>query len=77
MNTLYKNVLSRGGEGLMLRNPKMKYIPKRTKELLKVKPMEDSEAIIVNMVEGKGKDTGKMGALVVTLINLLLLSIKD
>ena len=54
------SVLSLGGEGLVLRSPKMAYVPKRTKDLLKVKPMEDAEAIITNMVEGKGKDAGRM-----------------
>lgn len=69
MDSKYKSVLATNGEGLMLRNPKMSYVPKRTKDLLKVKPIDDNEAIIVNMMEGKGKDSGRMGALVVELKN--------
>jgi DNA ligase-1 len=69
MIQLYRKVLENKGEGLMLRNPKMKYVRKRTKDLLKVKPIDDSEGIIVSMMEGKGKDSGRMGALVVTLKN--------
>ena len=67
MNIFYNSVLKKGGEGLMLRNPSMEYIPKRTKYLLKVKPLEDNEGTIINMIEGKGKDTGRMGALVVRM----------
>ena len=69
MDSKYKSVLAHNGEGLVLRNPKMSYVPKRTKDLLKVKPIDDNEAIIVNMIEGKGKDSGRMGALVVELKN--------
>jgi DNA ligase-1 len=69
MEELYKKVLEKGGEGLVLRNPSMNYIKKRTKDLLKVKPTDDNEGIIINMIEGKGKDTGRMGALVVELKN--------
>ena len=69
MNKMYKQVLEKGGEGLMLRSASMMYTPKRTKDLLKVKPIEDSEAIITNMTEGTGKDSGRMGALVVHLKN--------
>lgn len=32
-----KGIISRGGEGLMLRNPKLKYTPGRTVEILKFK----------------------------------------
>lgn len=67
MKTLYNDVLSKGGEGLMLRDPDSLYQQKRSKTLLKVKPSDDAEAIITNMIEGKGKDEGTMGALKVHL----------
>tara|TARA_B110000977_G_C11061881_1_gene486291 strand:+ start:608 stop:2425 length:1818 start_codon:yes stop_codon:yes gene_type:complete len=67
MKTKYERVLKKGGEGLILRNPSMQYVQKRTKDLLKVKPSDDDEATIVNMMEGKKKDAGRMGALVVEL----------
>lgn len=34
---LLAEVLQRGGEGLILRNPKLKYMPGRTAEILKIK----------------------------------------
>jgi DNA ligase-1 len=54
-----------GGEGLMLRNPMSFWVPKRTANLLKVKPLEDSEAKVVGYVFGKGKYKGMLGALIV------------
>ena len=69
MLSKYNTVIASGFEGVVLRSPKMSYVPKRTKDLLKVKPMEDAEAIITNMIEGKGKDAGRMGALMVNLKN--------
>jgi len=64
-DTYYTNIISQGGEGVMLIDPKSHYEQKRSKYLLKVKPTHDDEATITNMIEGKGKDIGKLGALVV------------
>ena len=63
MKEMFNNIVSKGGEGIMLRNPNAKYQQKRSKNLLKVKPTNDAEAIIINMIEGKGKDEGRMGAI--------------
>ena len=67
MKQMFQNIVSQGGEGIMLRDPKSLYQQKRTKNLLKVKPTDDAEAVIENMVEGQGKDSGRMGALKVHL----------
>jgi DNA ligase-1 len=62
-------VLDQGGEGVVLRNPKAKWTPKRHKGLLKHKPFEDAEAEIAGFVAGRegkqGNVLGKFGALVV------------
>lgn len=62
-------VLDQGGEGLMFRNPAAVWTPKRHKGILKYKPFEDAEAIVVGYVTGKpgkqGNVLGKIGALVV------------
>jgi DNA ligase-1 len=63
MTSMFKDIISKGGEGIMLRDSQSLYQQKRTKDLLKVKQTENAEGIIINMVEGKGKDIGKMGAL--------------
>ena len=58
-----------GAEGLMLHRGSSFYKGKRSRDLLKIKPYEDAEAMVVGHVGGKGKYTNKMGALVVeTLI---------
>lgn len=73
------HVTSVGGEGLMLRAPSSIWIPERSDNLLKVKPMLDAEATIVGFRvgresdntrtvsgEGKSKLLGSIGALVVS-----------
>ena len=65
----YKKILNAGGEGVMLRLPSSKYERKRSKTLLKYKPTTDTEAIIIGTTEGKGKDTGALGALQVKLMS--------
>ncbi len=54
-----------GAEGLMLHRGYSFYKGKRSGDLLKVKPYQDAEAIVVGHVGGKGKYINKMGALLV------------
>jgi DNA ligase-1 len=56
-------VVRQGGEGLMLRQPGSFYEPRRSPTLLKVKPFDDAEATVIAHEPGKGKYTGKLGAL--------------
>lgn len=58
-----------GGEGVMLRNPASIWTPHRSDNLLKVKGMEDDEAIVLGFVNGFGKLRGAMGALVIAYKN--------
>lgn len=53
----------KGGEGVMLRNPNMPYQGGRSEQLLKLKTMQDAECIVTQHHAGKGKYTGKLGAL--------------
>lgn len=59
MMELYNNIVSRGHEGAILRLVRMPYEHKRSKNLLKLKPLEDAEFTIVNMQEGNGNWSGK------------------
>lgn len=52
-------------EGLMYRDGDACYQFKRTKSLLKIKDMQDGEFKIGAMLEGTGKNEGKLGALLV------------
>lgn len=56
-------VKEKGGEGVMVRNPAMLYESGRSHNLLKVKQMQDDEAVVVGHVEGCGKHVGRLGAI--------------
>lgn len=60
---LRDQIVEQGAEGLMLRKPKTVYVGKRTKDLLKVKKWIAEEATVADHVPGKGKHTGRVGAL--------------
>lgn len=58
-------VVKNGGEGLMLHRADALYVTGRNDALIKLKPLYDAEATVVAHTAGKGKYTGKLGALVV------------
>ena len=66
LGKLLDDETSLGGEGLMLRAPGSIWVPKRSKNLLKVKPFEDDEGTVVGYTSGKeGKLLGLMGNVIV------------
>lgn len=62
-------VVKGGGEGLMLHLADAAYVTGRGDVLLKLKPLLDTEATVVEHIPGKGKHTGKMGALLLETKN--------
>jgi DNA ligase-1 len=56
-------VVRGGGEGLMLHLADAPYVTGRSDVLLKLKPLQDTEAVVIEHVPGEGKYTGMMGAL--------------
>jgi len=56
-------VVRGGGEGLMLHRADAPYLTGRSDALLKLKPLLDTEAVVVGHVPGQGKYAGMMGAL--------------
>ncbi len=56
-------VMRAGGEGLMLHRADAPYLTGRSNALLKLKPWQDTEAVVVGYVPGKGKYLGMTGAL--------------
>jgi DNA ligase-1 len=56
-------VVRAGGEGLMLHRADAPYLTGRSDALLKLKPWQDTEAVVVAYVPGKGKYQGMTGAL--------------
>ena len=69
-----EGVLDRGGEGCVIRDPSAQWTPKRHKGLLKFKPYEDSEAVVIGYFAGKegkqGNVLGRIGALRVRSLKL-------
>ena len=66
---IYRESITSGGEGVMLRPANSIYEYKRSKLLLKWKPTLDAEAIVIGFKEGTGKFKGKLGTFYVMLIN--------
>lgn len=64
-----KRVVETGGEGLMLHRADAPYLTGRNDALLKLKPWQDAEAVVVGHVPGKGKYQGMTGALEMQLPN--------
>ncbi|MGH8493814.1 MAG: DNA ligase [Moraxellaceae bacterium] len=60
-------VVKAGGEGLMLHSGSSLYRAERSDDLLKLKPWEDAEAVVIAVLPGKGKYQGLMGALLVEM----------
>lgn len=62
-------VESKGGEGVILRDPMAAYEAGRSDTYLKVKSFLDSEGRVIGYREGKGKYAGQMGSLHLELEN--------
>ena len=58
-------IVSAGGEGLMLHKADAPYLTGRSEALLKLKPYLDAEARVLAHLPGKGRHTGRLGALLV------------
>lgn len=64
-----ERVLDMGGEGIILRNPREPWIPKRNRGILKYKPFDDAEGAVVGFTSGRktdkgSKHLGRIGALI-------------
>jgi DNA ligase-1 len=57
------NMLDQGSEGLMIRDPSAPWENKRSKYLLKLKGVLESEAVVVGINPGEGKYSGMVGSL--------------
>ena len=65
LGTLLKQVVQKGGEGLILHCADALYMTGRSDVLLKLKPLFDAEATILGYTPGRGKYKGKLGSLIV------------
>lgn len=63
LNRFLEEIQSQGGEGVILRDPKSLYEKGRSESYLKLKTVSDAEGTVIGYRKGKGKYTGKIGAL--------------
>jgi len=63
LDTVFEQVLARGGEGLVLHRNGAEYHAGRSDDLLKLKPFEDDEAKVIDINPGNGRLEGLMGSL--------------
>jgi DNA ligase-1 len=60
----FDELVALGGEGLMLHAADAQFQPGRSAgHLLKLKPLSDAEAVVIAHLPGKGRHTGRLGAL--------------
>jgi len=62
-----KEIEDREGEGLVVRDPSVPYIKKRTSKALKVKTFQDRECKVLGYTKGKGKYKDVIGAILCQL----------
>jgi DNA ligase-1 len=65
LKKLLDKIVTAGGEGLMLHRKDSLYKAERNDDLLKLKTYEDAEAKVIAVIDGKGKNKGRLGALLV------------
>ena len=58
-----QQVVREGGEGLVLHRAVAPYVTGRSAVLLKLKPQQDGEAVVVGHLPGQGRHAGRLGAL--------------
>ncbi len=64
-----EEVIAKGGEGVIVKNPKLPYFRGRSRNILKVKRFSDAEAVVVAINPGKGKYKNMMGSLTVRMFD--------
>ena len=57
------DVVNAGGEGLMLHRADAPYETGRSTALLKLKPLQDADAVVIGHLGGQGRHAGRLGAL--------------
>lgn len=65
LQLLLEQVIAKGGEGLMLHRGDAYYQAQRSKDLMKLKKHQDAEAVVLQHLPGKGRNSGRLGALLV------------
>jgi DNA ligase 1 len=69
LQAFLKKIESLGGEGVVIRDPRLPYRTGRLPDVLKVKRFSDMEGTVIGYKPGKGKFKGMMGSLTLRLDN--------
>lgn len=69
LQALLQQTVQDGGEGLVLHRANALWSPGRSDALLKLKPVPDEDARVVAHLPGKGRNQGRMGALLLEMSN--------
>jgi DNA ligase-1 len=75
LENFHNDLEKKGTEGVVVRNPNMPYIAKRTSTALKIKRFHDAECEVIGHTEGKGKYKEVIGALKCRLKNGIIFKI--
>lgn len=67
LRQLLKGRVAEGAEGLVLHRANALWAPGRSDALLKYKLVKDDEALVVGHIAGKGRNAGRLGALLLEL----------
>lgn len=69
LNQKLEDIVKHKGEGLMLHYQNALYTIGRTSNIMKLKPYQDAEAIVLKHITGKGKYQGMLGAIQVKTLD--------
>lgn len=61
--TIFKDLLAKGQEGIILKNNNHPWVDKRSKECVKMKAELEADLTITGFAEGQGKNAGMCGAI--------------
>jgi DNA ligase-1 len=67
LQSLIRTTVQAGGEGLVLHRANALWSPGRSDALFKLKPLPDEDARVVGHLPGKGRHTGRLGALLLEM----------
>ncbi len=75
LDEFLKNIIAKGGEGVMIKDGSKDYFEGRSNSVLKVKLGQDMEGKVMGYKEGTGKFKGMMGSLIVVLNDGIIFNI--
>lgn len=69
LRNIYAELVSKGAEGVIIKNPETEYEMKRSKHMLKYKIHNDAEGVVIGHLEGTGRLKGTLGSLEIEVLD--------